>query len=107
MIDAWNSFWKMPLEWSVTILLYVLDGFLICTGSLTVGAVFAFVSYSGYVTGPVSALINLKMYLARIMPSAKRLFQFLDMEAEPDEGKETLRNDASPAGNETGIFPLQ
>ena len=71
MIGGWNSFWEMLLEWSVTILLYVLGGWLICTGGLTIGAVFAFVSYSGYVTGPVSALINLKMYFARIFPSAR------------------------------------
>ena len=68
MIGGWNSFWEMLLEWSVTILLYVLGGWLICAGSLTIGAVFAFVSYSGYVTGPVSALINLKMYFARFSP---------------------------------------
>ena len=47
MIGGWNSFWEMLLEWSVTILLYVLGGWLICAGSLTIGAVFAFVSYSG------------------------------------------------------------
>ena len=91
MIGGWNSFWEMLLEWSVTILLYVLGGWLICAGSLTIGAVFAFVSYSGYVTGPVSALINLKMYFARIFPSARRLFQFLDMETEPDTGTQPLQ----------------
>lgn len=90
MIDGWNTFWEMLLEWSVTIVLYLLGGWLICTGSLTIGAVFAFSSYSGYVTGPVSALINLKMYFARIMPSARRLFQFLDMETELDSGKEVV-----------------
>lgn len=90
MIDGWNTFWEVLLEWSVTIVLYLLGGWLICTGSLTIGAVFAFSSYSGYVTGPVSALINLKMYFARIMPSARRLFQFLDMETEQDSGKETI-----------------
>lgn len=68
MIGGWNSFWEMLLEWSVTILLYVLGGWLICAGSLTIGAVFAFVSYSAYVTGPVSALINLKMYLPGSSP---------------------------------------
>lgn len=47
MIGGWNSFWEMLLEWSVTILLYVLGGWLVCSGSLTIGAVFAFVSYSG------------------------------------------------------------
>lgn len=91
MIGGWNSFWEMLLEWSVTILLYVLGGWLICAGSLTIGAVFAFVSYSGYVTGPVSALLNLKMYFARIFPSARRLFRFLDMETEADAGKSPLK----------------
>lgn len=92
MIGGWNSFWEMLLEWSVTILLYVLGGWLICTGGLTIGAVFAFVSYSGYVTGPVSALINLKMYFARIFPSARRLFRFLDMETELDTGTTPLKS---------------
>jgi len=78
MIDGWNTFWEMLLEWSVTIVLYLLGGWLICSGGLTIGAVFAFASYSSYVTGPVSALINIKMYFARIMPSARRLFKFLD-----------------------------
>lgn len=84
MIDAWNSFGEMLLEWGVTILLYLIGGLFVCWGKLSIGAVFAFVSYSGFVTGPVGALINLKMYFARIMPSAKRLFTFLDMDEEPD-----------------------
>ncbi len=92
MIDAWNTLWESLLEWSITISLYLVGGILICQGSLSIGSVFAFVSYSWYVTGPVSALLNLKMYFARITPSAKRLFKFLDMETEPDEG------DGKPAG---------
>lgn len=92
MIDGWNTFWDALLEWLVTIILYLLGGWLICSGGLTIGAVFAFSSYSGYVIGPVSSLINLKMYFARIMPSARRLFRFLDMETEPDAGKKTIEN---------------
>ncbi len=87
MIDAWNILLESLLEWSVTILLYLVGGLLICSGSLTIGAVFAFVSYSWYVTGPVSALLNLKMYFARILPSARRLFKFLGQETEQDGGK--------------------
>lgn len=90
LIDARNSYWERLIEWGVTILLYVTGGILICAGELTIGAVFAFVSYSSYVMGPVSSLINLKMYFARIFPSAKRLFQFLDMDVEEDTGTTLL-----------------
>lgn len=93
MIDAWNSFGEMLLEWGVTILLYLIGGLFVCWGKLTIGAVFAFVSYSGFVTGPVGALINLKMFFARIMPSAKRLFAFLDMDMEQN-GLETCQSKA-------------
>lgn len=92
MIDGWNIFLEVLLERFVTIVLYLLGGWLICSGSLTIGAVFAFVSYSGYVIGPVSALINLKMYFARIMPSARRLFKFLDMGTEPNNGTDKIRS---------------
>ena len=92
MINGWNSFWETILEWAVTIALYLLGGWLICKGSLTIGAVFAFASYSGYVTGPVATLLNIRMYFARIMPSARRLFTFLDMEMEMDEGSKTVSN---------------
>ena len=90
MIDAWNTLGESLLEWSVTIMLYIVGGILICQGKLSIGSVFAFVSYSWYVTGPISALLNLKMYFARIMPSARRLFKFLDMETESDDGKGTV-----------------
>lgn len=91
MIDAWNTLGESLLEWSVTIMLYIVGGILICQGKLSIGAVFAFVSYSWYVTGPVSSLLNLKMYFARIMPSARRLFKFLDMETESDDGKGSVK----------------
>lgn len=90
VIESWNTLWESLLEWSVTILLYLVGGILICSGSLTVGSVFAFVSYSWYVTGPVSALLNLKMYFARVLPSARRLFKFLDMETEEDTGTKKI-----------------
>lgn len=65
---------------------------MICSGGLTIGAVFAFASYSSYVTGPVSALINIKMYFARIMSSARRLFKFMDMGSEADDGTGGTQN---------------
>lgn len=87
MIGGWNSFWQMLLEWSVTIAIYLLGGYQICTGKMTIGTVFTFVSYSSYVTGPVGAFINLKMFFSHVFPSAKRLFQFMDLETEDNSGR--------------------
>lgn len=84
MIEAWDSFGEMLLEWGVIILLYLLGGLFVCWDELSIGAVFAFISYSGFVTGPIGALINLKMHFAQLVPSAKRLFSFLDMETETE-----------------------
>lgn len=61
-----------------------------CNGTLSIGSVFAFASYSWHVTGPVAALISLKMMFARILPSARRLFAFLDVEPEKDDGGENI-----------------
>lgn len=90
MINCWNGFWESLLEWSVTIFLYLIGGVMVCNGTLSIGSVFAFASYSWYVTGPVAALINLKMMFARILPSARRLFAFLDAEPEQDDGGESI-----------------
>lgn len=90
MIGGWNSFWQVLLEWSVTIAIYLVGGFQICAGKMTMGTVFTFVSYSSYVTEPVGAFINLKMFFSHVFPSAKRLFQFMDLETEDDAGEKRI-----------------
>ncbi len=88
MIDAWNMFVEVFLTWIVSALLYVFGGMLLINGSLTIGGLFAFISYSSYVTSPISVVLNMKMVFARIIPSAKRLFKFLELDEE-NEGGET------------------
>lgn len=87
MLDTWNLFFEIILEWSVTGILYILGGILIVKGSLTIGGVFAFLSYSNYVTGPISSILNIRYFLSRILPSAKRLFSFLDLKEEENSGE--------------------
>ncbi len=82
ILDAKNQFCQVLLEWSISLGLYIMGGLLICNGTLTIGSVFAFISYSGYVIGPISVIMNLRYYIAKIIPSAKRLFKFLDLEEE-------------------------
>jgi ABC-type bacteriocin/lantibiotic exporter with double-glycine peptidase domain len=86
MLDTWNGFFEIMLEWTVTIMLYILGGILIVNNTLTIGGVFAFLSYSSYVTGPISSILNIQYYISRILPSANRLFTFLDMDEDERNG---------------------
>ena len=71
-------------------LMYIIGGYLIVGQELTVGKLFAFITYSHYVTGPIFAIMNIKYIFAGILPSAKRYFDFLDMEYEGDYRKGKL-----------------
>ncbi len=87
MLDAFNMFCEIMLGWSVTGILYILGGIFAVNGTLTIGGVFSFITYSNYVTGPISSIINIKYFLSRIAPSAQRLFRFFDLPEELDQGK--------------------
>lgn len=92
MIGAWNSFWEMIVEWSLSVLLYVIGGILVSFNGLTIGAVFAFVTYSSFVTAPLSSLLNIKLIFSQVLPSARRLFTFLDSDLEEENGNKEVHS---------------
>ena len=54
---------------------------LIMREELTIGTVFAFISYSVYVTAPISAILDVGFFLSGIIPSTKRFFGLITEEA--------------------------
>lgn len=68
-------------------LLYILGANLVFDLQLSVGSVFAFITYSSYVTGPISAILNIGYLLSGIIPSTKRYYAFMDLEKETDNGE--------------------
>lgn len=62
--------------------IYIIGGKLILNQSITVGSIFAFITYAVYVTGPISAILNISYMLSGIIPSAKRYYEFLDLKEE-------------------------
>lgn len=80
--NALKSFFDTLLEWSLTGILYILGGFLLIKGELSVGSLVAFLTYSSYVTIPISSIINIRYHLAQIYPSAIRLCDFFCEEEE-------------------------
>ncbi len=88
MLDEYRTFCVSVLDALMNAALYILSGALIVKGEFTIGGAFAFITYSGYVVSPISFLINIKYYFAQIIPSAKRLFEFLE---QPEERKDIDR----------------
>lgn len=84
MLAEWNNFVDIMLIHILITMLYVIGANLIFNMQLSVGNIFAFITYSSYVTGPISAILNIGYLLSGIIPSTKRYYEFMDMEEEND-----------------------
>ena len=82
MLSQWNSTTDTILVRILTTLIYVVGANMVFNMQLSVGNVFAFITYSAYVTGPISAILNIGYLLSGIIPSTKRYYEFMDLEEE-------------------------
>ena len=87
MLGQWNMIIDSIMVQFLSTLLYILGANLVFNMRLSVGSVFAFITYSAYVTGPISAILNIGYLLSGIIPSTKRYYAFMDLEEETDNGK--------------------
>lgn len=87
MLSQWNVIVDSVMVQFLSTLLYILGANLVFDLKLSVGSVFAFITYSAYVTGPISAILNIGYLLSGIIPSTKRYYAFMDLEEESDSGK--------------------
>ena len=82
MLSQWNVGIDSIMVQALVLVIYIVGANLVFDMCLTVGTVFAFITYSVYVTGPISAILNIKYLLSGIIPSTKRYYDFL---SEPEE----------------------
>ena len=87
MLGQWNMIIDSIMVQFLSTLLYILGANLVFNMKLSVGSVFAFITYSAYVTGPISAILNIGYLLSGIIPSTKRYYAFMDLEEETENGK--------------------
>lgn len=87
MLGQWNTITDSLMVQFLSTLLYILGANLVFDLQLSVGSVFAFITYSSYVTGPISAILNIGYLLSGIIPSTKRYYAFMDLEKETDNGE--------------------
>jgi len=84
MLSQWNSITDTVLVRLLTTLIYVVGSNLVFNLQLSVGSIFAFITYSAYVTGPISAILNIGYLLSGIIPSTKRYYEFMELEEEDE-----------------------
>ncbi len=82
MLDSCNAAGDMILNGMLTASIYGIGGWLILRERLSIGSLIAFLTYSGYVTGPISLILDVKYLFAKIGPSAGRLYDFFRLEEE-------------------------
>jgi ABC-type multidrug transport system fused ATPase/permease subunit len=61
---------------------YILGGILIFNGTLTIGGLVSFLSYSAYVISAISFLTRIRYYFDPIIPSLKRYTEFMGINEE-------------------------
>lgn len=82
LLSQWNMGTDSIMVQTMLLVIYIVGANLVFDMGLTVGTVFAFITYSIYVTGPISSILNIKYLLSGIIPSTKRYYNFL---SEPEE----------------------
>lgn len=87
ILSQWNNIIDTTLVQILVTVIYIIGANLVFKFQLSVGSVFAFIIYSAYVTGPISAILNIGYLLSGIIPSTKRYYEFMNLQEETDKGK--------------------
>ncbi len=100
-MDKFNEYSESIVFQGINCVLYILGAYIAFKNGLTIGGLFAFLTYSAYVIGPISAILNIGYNFSNVIPSAKRFFEFLDMETETNiDQKNSIRlNNKEVHGN--------
>lgn len=84
-IEFYNSVSENVIHSTFTSLVYIVAGIMLANSKLSLGNIMAFLTYSGYVTGAISILLNFKMYIHAIIPSVYRLYDFYELDEEENQ----------------------
>lgn len=90
-LEKFNDMSETILVEIITLLLNIIGGYMVINQRFSIGTLFAFMSYSHYVTSPISAILNISYNFANILPSAKRYFDFIDLDTETNKERKNVQ----------------
>lgn len=82
MLSQYNVALDSSIIYILMMLLYVIGGKLVMNRQLTIGEMITFITYSSYVTGPITFILNIGFNLSSAIPSTKRYYEFLEQPTE-------------------------
>lgn len=89
-LDKFNEYSETIVFQGINCALYILGAYIAFRNGLTIGGLFAFLTYSTYVIAPISAILNIGYNFTNVIPSAKRFFEFLDLDTETEINQKNL-----------------
>lgn len=87
---------------ALELVIYLGCGYLVCQGQMSIGNIFAFLTYATYVSGPLGVFTQIPYIWANIRPSAER---FVELIEQPDE--KLLGNVISQSEGENSFLELE
>lgn len=82
LLDNWRITVERFLIGGLVLLIYASGSTMVFESKLSVGSIFAFITYSAYVTTPISSMLNIGYLISGIIPSAQRYYLLLQEEIE-------------------------
>jgi ATP-binding cassette subfamily B protein len=88
MLEQWNNTINSIIIQFLVMFLYIIGADMVFHLQLSLGSIFAFITYSAYVTAPISSILNIGYLLSDIIPSTRRYYEFMELEKEGKEEEE-------------------
>lgn len=84
MLGRLNICTDIVLVQLLIVIIYILGSTQVFDGAMSIGSIFAFITYSSYVTGPITSILSMGYLMAGVIPSTKRYFEFMSLSEEED-----------------------
>ena len=98
LLDACNIVFDSTFIQIIMVIVYIISTDYILNLDITIGGIFAFITYSPYVVQPIYSILNIKYMLASIIPATKHFREFLDGDDELNWGETQFNYNLSITG---------
>lgn len=87
ILNRWNEVCNLFSVYFLIAIIYIIAGKFVVDAEISIGGAFAFISYTTYVTTPITSILNIGYIISGVLPSAHRYYEFMNRAEEENRGK--------------------